>query len=241
MTRAPASSKRHCSFSRKSMGTLLMPALLVLSSFLFGCRVTWQANGEPASDGSLRGPVRIVHIPSAVDQTAHGGLAARLTQALYLEALKNLQLRLAPIDEARVAIDVQIEDVSWSVVKISECDNRSETAASSRVGSQAYGCKTISYSVEQAEVTSEQETLTVRVTAKGIDLATGQSIFRQTLTVGSGAFDVVGDSTVTGNLKDRPEFHAIRYIDNRDRARQIVAQSLGTQITGLILAARWPR
>lgn len=217
-----------------------MHALICAASFLFGCRVTWQANGEPATGGSLRGPVRVVHIPSAVDQTAHGGLSNRLTRALHLEALKNLQLRLVPIDEARVAVDVQIEDVSWSVVKVSECDSRSETAATGRMGSQAYGCKTVGYSVEQAEVTSEQEALTVRVTAQGVDLATGQSIFRRTLTAGSGAFDVVGDSTVTGNLTNRPEFHAIRYVDNRDRARQLVAESLGAQITGLILSARWP-
>lgn len=215
--------------------------LPLLSIGVSSCQVTWQANGEPTAGKSLRGPLRVVHIPSAVDQTAQGGLATRVTQALHLEVLKNLQLRLVSLEEARVAVDVQIEDAAWSVVTVSECDSRSETATTDRVGSQAFRCSTVKYSVEQAEVTSEQESLSVRATAHGVDLATGQTVFKNTVSASSGPFDVVGDSTVTGNLTDRPEFHAIRYMDNRDHARIAVSQSLGAQIARLILTARWPQ
>ncbi len=213
----------------------LMASLLF---FLGGCQVTFVADGASANSSSL---VRYVHIPSAGDRTAHGGLSWRLTQAVHLKSLQHTQLRTSSLDDARVAVDLQVTQVSWVVNEVSECDPKDDAFESAQIGSAAYRCNTIKYSVEQAEVTSEKETLKAEIMAHAIDLKTGKTLFQKTLRAASGTFDVVGDSTVNGNLTDRPELHAVRYLDNRDRARNTVAQTLAERVTSLLLSTTWPR
>lgn len=203
---------------------------------LSACQVTFSSDSGQSK--STPGRVRTFYIPSAADRTSQGGLSWRVTQALRRELAKYpLAVQTAP-ENARVAVDVQIKKVSWIVATTAECDQKNENSKNTRIGSEAYRCGDTKYSLQQAEIASESEILDTIAVIGVVDLVTGKTIFRTELPARSAATPVVGPATLGSNLADRPEFHALRYAENRDLMRDQIANQLAIQIVPQLLNLR---
>jgi hypothetical protein len=210
--------------------------LLVWSFGLSACQVTFSSDSGQSK--STPGRVKTFYIPSAADRTSAGGMSWRVTQALRRELAKYPAIVQTSEEKARVAIDVQIKKIAWSVVTTAECDPEDDKTKTARIGSEAYQCGDIRSSLQQAEVASETELLDTIAVIGAIDLQTGKSLFRAELPARSAATPVVGPTTLASNLADRPEFHALRYAENRDLMREQIANQLAVQIVPQLLNLR---
>jgi hypothetical protein len=162
----------------------------------------------------------------------------RVTQALRRELAKYPSVVQTSEEKARVAIDIQIKKIVWIVATTAECDPKADKTKNTRIGSEAYQCGDIKSSLQQAEVASETEVLDTIAVIGAIDLETGKSLFRTELPARSAITPVVGPATLASNLADRPEFHALRYAENRDLMREQIANQLAIQIVPQLLNLR---
>jgi hypothetical protein len=204
---------------------------------VFACQVTFLSDGNRRSR-SGQSLVRTLYVPSAVDQTAQGALAARVTLALQRELVRYPNLRLTSQNEAAAAVDLRIVSQSFQVVSIAECDTKDTLTRLKKIGSEAYRCGDIALTGAQADLASETEALHSAMRVTIVDLNTGKTLASAEYPVKSATFAVVGPTTLASALSDRPQFHALRYAENRDQARDDVADQLARRIVPMLLNLR---
>jgi hypothetical protein len=214
-----------------------LPSVAIIAIVLLSaCQVTFSS--DSGQSRNTPGRVKTFYIPSAADRTSHGGMSWRVTQALRRELAKYPSVVQTSEEKARVAIDIQIKKIVWIVATTAECDPKADKTKNTRIGSEAYQCGDIKSSLQQAEVASETEVLDTIAVIGAIDLETGKSLFRTELPARSAITPVVGPATLASNLADRPEFHALRYAENRDLMREQIANQLAIQIVPQLLNLR---
>lgn len=217
------------------LGFVLLVASLVF--FIPGCRVTF------ASDGVIRSSAggqkaRTLYLPSATDQSSQGGLAARVTQAVQRELTRYPNVLLTSAEDAAVAVDIRIVSQGFLVSTVSECDLKNDTTKTKKIGSEAFRCDEIAFSTSQSDIASESEILQAVVRMSAIDLSSGAALAQMDIPVSSAAFAVVGSTTLATNLADRTPFHALRYAENRDRARDEIAFNVAQRLVPTLLNLR---
>lgn len=205
--------------------------LAMSTGLLLSCQVTFLSDGGLGREAPIQ---KALFIPSATDKTSQGGFAWRVTESVRRELARFPDIIVANEAEGSIGVDLRVSEIAWTVQTVAECDADAEKPTT-RIGADAFPCSEIAFSAQQADVASETESLGAALDVHVVDLKTGQSLLRKKLKSSSGAFPVVGSATLNSNLASQPEFHGLRYSENRDLARQKIADIWGREVASLLL------
>lgn len=207
--------------------------LILLLSFLLGiagCVVRFR-NSEQGLNSSFRR----IYLPASTDTSTYGGASARVSYAVRRAMSLRTEISLVALDEARVALDLQILSRSRVTSEQLECSSDETVRNSQFLASGAVPCRT-ERGFAQAEISAESERQNMTVQARAVDLNTGQVLFTRNFDLASGYPIVSADEDVKVQLRSVPEYHALRYMENADKAVQSMANQVASQIVGSILS-----
>lgn len=204
-------------------------ATIALGCFFLNACVIRFRNSERGLDASFRK----VYVPAATDISTRAGPAARISYAVRRAMALKTQISLVPLDEARLGVDIQVNNQTRSTVKALEC-NKTVDPARQTVASKSYTCSQLGFS--QATVSSEVEAVTLNVVARAIDLNTGKVFFTKTFEMNRQYQVVAPEGELQNNIAALPEVHALRYQENGDNATVEIAEVIADQVVDSILS-----
>lgn len=202
-------------------------ALLLVCTVLFsGCAIRF-ANADRRLDSSFRK----IYVPSATDMSTTGGNSGKLSMELRKLLALDTRFELVGIEKARWALDIEVLDRKKTVVKIGECLEGRE----SQIAGQAFNCKEVLGTFNQATAGSEEEAVHLSVRARAVDLNSGKTMFTKNYAASS-TYRVVGSAETEVAIQRTPQLHSLRYQENLDNAVSGSASSIASQIAADILS-----
>lgn len=175
---------------------------------------------------------RRIYLPAANDYGTHGGVSARVSQAVRRALALDTRFSLVPASEARVAVDVAILDSRRVTTKVLECKSDDDVVASD-----SRSCRNLKDDFSAPDASAEQESTVVDLRVRLVDLGDGRLLFNRTLpNVSSGAYDLVGTADTRKGLEDTPQLHALRYVENVDAAYARVGEVVAAQVVSALLS-----
>jgi hypothetical protein len=165
---------------------------------------------------------------------------------------KRTDIKLVPVNEARWALQMTILDRQQTIVAVDDCTNTGNPT----VGSGAFLCTTIHpeifnentslpTSFNQPSVSPSQESISLVVSVRAIDLNNGQVMWAKLYNgqVPPVVFNEIGDTgdriTMT-QLQNMPDLHAMRYQEVVESAVQTYSQAIAADIENLVFTS-FPR
>lgn len=203
--------------------------LLLLALSTQGCVLRFSN-----SDRRIDANYRRIFVPSAVDSSSRGGQASRISRQLRQALALDTRFVLVPLNEARLAVDVQILDSKKVTTATADCDRK---PTNNRVASGAFSCDDAMLNINQATVSSEKENLVMEIQVRVIDLNSGHIVSKNTFKNISSEYPVVSASdTVNANLSRTPQLHALRYVENMDGAVDSIGSSVASSVLSALLS-----
>lgn len=183
------------------------------------------------SEQTLDSNVRRVYLPPAIDNSSLGGASSRVSYEVRRQLALNTNIQMVSIDEARLAIDIQIREQTRAPAgAVIDC----QSTSTNPIGSKAFDCNDLS--VAQATLAAEDEALGMTAVVSFIDLDNGKNILSATLPLGVVHPTVSADESERNAVKSRPDLHALRYFERHDNALRSIGSSLASQVSAMLNA-----
>lgn len=208
----------------------------LLSLFLFAFAISSCVVRFANSEQGLSENYRRVYLPAAIDNTSRGGVAARVAFAIRKQLSLRTEITLVPIEEARLALDIEIRNHTRASTSQADCEELLKEDPNARVASEAFSCKD-DLSFGRAQVSAEGETITLDVLARAVDLNNGSVFFARSFLV-SRSFPVVHDEIAERKRLAEaklPQYHALRYLENADDTALSLGYTIADKIVLTIL------
>lgn len=205
--------------------------LVPLIALLCGC-VTGFTNAQRRLDARERS----IFVPAVVDTTSRGGNSGRLSMAIRRAIALDTRFQLAPLEQARWALGMDLVGFDRRTEKAAECAG-SQSQPDAEVASRSFTCKQLTGQLALAEVSSEEESVGLDLRVRAIDLNTGKTMLAIRYDPTRRAvFPVVGNQDVQAGLRLTPQLHALRYLENEDAAVEAMGAQIAANLLGSILS-----
>ncbi len=193
-----------------------------------------------------------IYLPAAHDSSIYSGNSSRLSTAVRRILAQRTDVKLSPLSEARIALQIRILDRVQTIVTVDNCQN----PGTPFVGNLAFSCAKIHPELAQKKTNDVQlpsafnqpsispntENLSLAVAVKAIDLNTGETLWGKNYFANNIApivFNEIGDTDnrASSGLAQTPQLHGLRYQEAIDNAVESFSNAIAADLQTALFAS----